>query len=171
MRGLFIAVATATALASGAAVAQVQPLPEGVPAAMPFATPYGQAISYEMAKAAVEAAIADASARSWRLAVAVVSPEGQLIYFARMDDTQWAGSDIAIRKARTAALFRRGTDVFTTASSTSPAITSLHETIVASPGGLPIVLDGRIVGGIGCSGAAGPQDAVSCQAGISALTR
>lgn len=171
MRGLFFIAAAAAILASGAAKAQVPPLPEGVPAAMPFATPYGEAISYEMAKAAVEAALADATARDWRMAVAVVSPEGQLIYFARMDDTQWAGSDIAIRKARTAALFRRGTDTFATAATTNPAIASLHETVVASPGGLPIVVNGEVIGGIGCSGAAGPQDAVSCRAGIAALTR
>lgn len=136
---------------------------------MPLATPYGDTISHDLAKTAVEGALADAAARDWRIAVAVVSPEGQLIYFARMDDTQWAGSDIAIRKAQTAALFRRETGTFSTAATTNPAIASLHEAVVASPGGLPIVIDGRIVGGIGCSGPAGPQDAVSCQAGIAAL--
>jgi uncharacterized protein GlcG (DUF336 family) len=168
LRSLLIA--SASILFSGSAIAQVSPLPEGVPAEMPFSTPYGDAISMDQAKLAVEAAIADAAARNWKIAVAVVSPAGELIYFAKMDDTQSAGWDIAIRKARTSALFRRETAVFVNAVATNPAIGTLHPDIVVSPGGLPIVINGEIVGGIGCSGAAGPQDAVSCSAGLAALT-
>src|SRR6516165_9398994 len=88
---------------------QPAPLPAGVPEKMPFDIPYGVAISMDMAKKAVEAAIAESAKRGWKMAVAVVSPSGDLIYFAKMDDTQLISSDIAPKKARTAAKFRRET--------------------------------------------------------------
>ena len=62
---------------------QLAPLPAGVPEKMPFDIPYGVAISMDMAKKAVEAAIAESAKRGWKMAVAVVSPSGDLIYFAK----------------------------------------------------------------------------------------
>jgi hypothetical protein len=91
---------------------QPAPLPAGVPEKMPFDIAYGTPISMDMAKKAVEAAIAEAAKRGWKMAVAVVSPSGNLTYFAKMDDTQLISSDIAPKKARNAAKFRRETKVF-----------------------------------------------------------
>ena len=143
---------------------------EDVPDEMPFNIPYGAAISVETAKIAVEAAAEEAARRGWKLAIAVVSPSGDLTYYMKMNDTQLASSEISIGKARTAARFRRETAVFHNAMETGhPYVATLHPDVVASPGGIPIVLNGELVGGIGCSGATGEQDAVACQAGIDAI--
>jgi len=151
---------------------QLAPLPAGVPEKMPFDIPYGVAISMDMAKKAVEGAIAESAKRGWKMAVAVVSPSGDLIYFAKMDDTQLISSDIAPKKARTAAKFRRETKVFFEAmESGHPYVATLDPDVVASPGGIPIVLDNKLIGGIGCSGGIGSQDAVVCQAGIDAISK
>jgi uncharacterized protein GlcG (DUF336 family) len=146
------------------------PLPAGVPEKIPFDIPYGPPISMEMAKKAVEAAIADATRRNWKLAIAVVSPSGDLTYFAKMDDTQLVSTEIAPNKARAAARFRRETKVFfDLMESNHPYVAQLHPDVVASPGGIPIVVGGKLIGAIGCSGGAGSQDAVACQAGVDAL--
>jgi glc operon protein GlcG len=145
---------------------------EDVPDEMPFNIPYGDAISMETAKIAVESAAAEAARRGWKLAIAVVSPSGDLTYYLKMNDTQLASSEISIGKARTAARFRRETAVFYNAMENGhPYVATLHPDVVASPGGIPIVLNGMIVGAIGCSGATGEQDAVACQAGIDAISQ
>lgn len=145
---------------------------EEVPDEMPFNIPYGAAISVETAKIAVEAAAEEAARRGWKLAIAVVSPSGDLIYYMKMNDTQLASSEISVGKARTAARFRRSTAVFYNAmESGHPYVATLHSDVVASPGGIPIVLNGELVGAIGCSGATGGQDAVACQVGIDAITQ
>ncbi len=95
---------------------------EGVPDEMPFNIPYGATISVETAKIAVEAAATEAARRGWNLAIAVVSPAGDLTYYMKMNDTQLASSEISVGKARTAARFRRATAVF-------------HNAIVASSDG------------------------------------
>jgi glc operon protein GlcG len=141
-----------------------------VPDQMPFDVPYGTAISAERAAAVVRAAVAEAqrSPRNWKLAIAVVDPAGELVYFYKMDGTQHASGDIAINKARTAARFRRPTQTFfeTMQAPTGAFAATLDPTLVASPGGIPIVEGGRIIGAIGCSGATGAQDQVACQAGV-----
>lgn len=156
-------------LIAAEANAQAPAAPAGVPDQMPFDIPYGAPIGIDKAIAAVNATVAEAKkgARNWKLAIAVTDPNGELIYFYKMDSTQNASVNIAIGKARTAARFRRGSAVFanamqTTAGSFAP---TLDPTLVASPGGIPLVEGGRIVGAIGCSGATGPQDQVACQAG------
>ena len=88
-----------------------------------------------------------------------------------MNDTQLASSQISFRKARSAARFRRATAVFHFAMENGhPYVATLHPDVVASPGGIPIVVNGRLIGAIGCSGATGAQDAIACQAGIEAIT-
>jgi uncharacterized protein GlcG (DUF336 family) len=149
---------------------QLAPLPAGVPEKMPFDIPYGAPISMEMAKKVVEATLAESAKRGWKIAVAVVSPSGHLTYFAKMDDTQDAASEVAPRKARTAASFRRETKFFFDQMETGhPYWATLDPNVVAAPGGIPIVIGGKLIGGIGCSGAASLQDAVACQAGIDSL--
>jgi uncharacterized protein GlcG (DUF336 family) len=144
--------------------------PAAVPDKMPFDIPYGQPISMDMAKKAVDAAHAEAIKRGWKMAIAVVSPSGDLTYFVKMDDTQLASANIAPKKARAAARFRRETRVFFEAmESGHPFVGTLDPDVVGSPGGIPIVLGGKLIGAMGCSGGTGPQDAVVCQAGLDAL--
>ena len=165
-RFVLSAVVIAATLAGGLASAQV-------PDQMPFDVPYGASITAERAAQLVSAAVAEAqrSPRNWKLAIAVVDPAGELVYFYRMDDTQHASNAIAINKARTAARFRRPTQAFFESMQTpAGSITvTLDPTLVASPGGIPIVENGRIIGAIGCSGATGAQDHVACDAGAGAL--
>jgi uncharacterized protein GlcG (DUF336 family) len=164
----------AAILLAAIAEAQAQPAapPPPVPAEMPFNTPYGMPISMEMAKRAVDAAHAEALRRNWKMAIAVVSPSGDLTYFLKMDDTQLVSADIAPAKARAAARFRRETKVFFDQMEAGHAyVAQLDPSVVASPGGIPIVVGGKLIGAIGCSGGTGAQDAVVCQAGVDALSR
>jgi glc operon protein GlcG len=106
------------------------------------------------------------------MAIAVVGPGGELLYFEQMDGTQNASAALAIRKARTSALFRRPSKAFADqfAAGNIGFMTFPDEARpIASEGGLPIVIDGKIVGAIGTSGGTGPQDGVAAAAGVAAL--
>jgi glc operon protein GlcG len=104
-----------------------------------------------------------------REAIAVTDPNGDLVAFAKMDDTQNAAPNIALRKAATAARFRRDTRTFYNAFEGGHTYSAtLDPSLVASPGGYPLVIDGKIVGAIGCSGGSGDQDGDICKAGADA---
>jgi glc operon protein GlcG len=171
MRRLVVTLLAAGAAlaAGGQALAQAPAAPAPVPDQMPFDIPYGPSITVERAAQVVAAAVAEAkkSPRNWKLAIAVVDPAGELVYFYKMDQTQAASIGIAQGKARTAARFRRPSGAFfnlmqTPAGSFAP---TLDPTLVASHGGFPLVEGGKIIGAIGCSGATGDQDGVACKAG------
>ncbi len=173
-----IALSAAVMLSAGAhaqapAAAPAPAAPAGVPDQMPFDIPYGAPIGIDKAIAAGNATIAEAKkgARNWKLAIAVTDTNGELIYFYKMDSTQNASVNIAINKARTAARFRRESAVFAGLMSTPAGAfaPTLDPTLTASPGGIPLVEGGRIVGAIGCSGATGPQDQVACKAGADSV--
>src|SRR5205814_9166493 len=74
--------------------------------------PYGTAISLENAKKGAAPALAEAAKNNWRVAVAIVGPAGTRIYYEKMDNTQLGSAEVAIDKARTAALFKRPTKAF-----------------------------------------------------------
>jgi glc operon protein GlcG len=82
------------------------------PATPPPNTPYGISISPDAAKKVAAAAIAEARKNNWAMAVAVVDTAGYLVYFERMPETQLGSVEVAIEKAKTAALFRRPTKSF-----------------------------------------------------------
>ena len=132
----------------------LRPAPAAPPAAptSPPAPEYGLPINTEQAKAAATAALAEARKNNWRMAVAVVGPEGSVIYFEKMDGTQNASFLLATAKARTAALFRRSSKVFVDqfAAGNVAFMTFPDEARpTASEGGLPIIVDGKIIGAIG----------------------
>ena len=167
-----LALAVLAALLTAPALAEPPPVPSagGTPDKIPFGTPYGAPIALEKARGLVDAALAEATKRGWPLNVAVVDPHGDLVAFARMDNAQLTSIDIAQRKARTAARFRRETRVFFNAMETGHAnVATLGPDIVASPGGFPLVSDGTLVGAIGCSGGTGDQDATVCKAAADTL--
>jgi glc operon protein GlcG len=144
--------------------------PAALPARTPFDIPYGTPLSLRDANRAIDAAEAEAAKHGWPEAIAVVNPDGGLVSFAKMDDTQNAAPDIALRKARTAAGFRRDTRTFFDSYTHGNAYPgTLDPGLAASPGGLPLVVSGHIIGAIGCSGGSGEQDADICQAGVDAL--
>ena len=133
--------------------------------------PYGAPISLEQAQKITAAAIAQSAKMGLAEAVAIVEPNGQLVSYAKMDGTQYGSKVVAMNKAKSAALFRRPTQVFNDLLAKGPAFTYLLtlEGANAVPGGLLIVAGGKIVGGIGCSGGTGAEDIEICQAGLNAL--
>ncbi len=135
--------------------------------------PYGAPISLEMAKKAAAAAAAEARKNGWFMAIAVTEPSGDLVYFEKMDNTQFGSINIALGKARTAAKFKRPSKVFQDLLAKGDNFTYLLGLEGAMPvqGGLPIVVDGRIVGALGISGATGDQDSQCAQAGLDALKK
>ena len=133
--------------------------------------PYGTAISLENAKKAAAPALAEAAKNNWRVAVAIVGPAGTLIYYEKMDNTQLGNAEVAIDKARTAVLFKRPTKAFQDALAAGGEglrILTLKG-VVAAEGGIPLVMDGRIVGAIGVSGATSAQDAQCAKAGADTI--
>jgi glc operon protein GlcG len=138
----------------------------GTPDAMPFDIPYGMSIGLDRAKQVMAAAEAEAKKRNWKMNIAVVDTNGELVHFARMEGAQIASGTISIGKARTAARFRRESRAFYNAYETGhPYVSTLDPTLVASPGGFPLVEGGKLIGAIGCSGGTGDQDAAVCKAG------
>jgi glc operon protein GlcG len=153
-------------IAAGAAQAQTPPAPPSPPAQ------YGPPIGIEDAKKAAAAAIAEvAKIGSAPDAVAIVDNAGFLVYFEKMDNTQYGSVRVAIDKARSAALFRRPSKVFEDALAAGGAGTRVLALHGAMPleGGLPILSGGKVVGAIGASGGTAPQDGQVAKAGADAL--
>jgi uncharacterized protein GlcG (DUF336 family) len=129
---------------------------------------YGPSITIGDAKKIAAATIAECQKNQWNVAVAVVDTHGALLYFERMENTQYASNDVAIGKARAAATFQRPTRAFVEAiAKGGPAVMSLGP-IYASPGGVPIMVDGKVTGAVGVSGVTGDQDEQCAKAGVSA---
>lgn len=130
--------------------------------------PYGPDVSVETAKTIAAGALAESKKNGWRMAIAIVDNHGFLVYFERMEDTQTAGVEVSIDKARAAAMFRRPTKVFEDGVNKGrPALLGLRG---ATPleGGVPIMAGGKVIGAIGVSGANADQDAQAATAGIKA---
>jgi uncharacterized protein GlcG (DUF336 family) len=157
-------------LVSCSSFAQQKPNPlDNVPDKMPFDVPYGPPIGLERAQHAMQAAVAEAQKRGWKLNVAVVDSGANLVAFARMDGAQLGSISISEHKARAAAKYRRETKLFENGVQSGLTYQLTLDDIIASRGGIPLVQDGKLVGAIGCSGGTGSQDEVVCQAGASAF--
>ncbi len=133
---------------------------------------YGLPIGVEDARRVAAAAVAQALKNGWNMAVAVTDPAGGLVYFEKMDGTQNGSVEVSIRKARSAALFKRPTRVFQDMLAGGGAglrILAL-EGAVPVEGGVPLLVDGRIVGAVGVSGGTSEQDGSIAGAGAAALS-
>jgi glc operon protein GlcG len=117
---------------------------------------------------ALEAAVAEANANGWNVSVAVVDPGGHLLGFVRRDGANAASAEVAVAKARTAAIFNSPTGNLEDRIAGRPGIMILPG---ATPlrGGLPLVAGNELLGGIGVSGVAPQQDEQVAQAGAAAL--
>jgi len=133
--------------------------------------PYGPSVSIENAKKAAATALDEARKGNWKMAVAVVDTGGVLVYYEKMDNTQIGSADLAIEKARTAVRFKRPTKVFQDAVAGGGAGLRILGLPGAIPieGGVPLVMDGQIVGAIGLSGDSSDHDGICAQAGASTL--
>ena len=142
------------------------PAAGGTADGIPFDIPYGTPVSLETARKLVAAVEAEALKHRWKFVITVVDPNGDLVHLARMDGAQVASVGVSQGKARTAARYRRETRLFYNAFETGhPYIGTLDPTLVASPGGFPLVENGKLIGAIGCSGGTGDQDAAACKVG------
>ena len=129
--------------------------------------PYGAPITLEEAKKPAAAALAEAAKNKWTMAVAIVDTGGNLIYYEKMDNTQLASANVAIDKARSAATYKRPTKAFEDALAAGGAGLRILRLQGAMPvgGGIPLIVDGKIVGAIGVSGDTSDHDNVCATAG------
>jgi glc operon protein GlcG len=164
-----VAAISSQAFAQAPAAPATPPAPPsagGTPDKMPFDIPYGMSIGLEQAKQLMAAAEAEAKKRNWKMNIAIVDTNGDLVHFERMEGAQIASVSISINKARTAARYRRESRLFFNAFEAGHGyIATLDPTLVASAGGIPLVENGKVIGGIGCSGGTGDQDALICKVG------
>jgi glc operon protein GlcG len=132
---------------------------------------YGMSINGENAKKAAAAALAEARKNNWTMAAAIVDTAGDLVYFEKLDGTQAASVNIAVDKARSAARFKRPTkalqDVLA-AGGDGLRLLALQGAVPVE-GGLPLLMDGKIVGAIGLSGGTSPQDGQCAKAGADSV--
>jgi glc operon protein GlcG len=162
--------ALAQAQTPAPATPPAQPAAGGTPDAMPFDIPYGQSIGLEKAKQVMAAAEAEARKRNWKMNIAVVDTNGEPVMFERMEGAQIASGNISIGKARTAARYRRETRAFYNAFETGHGyVATLDPTLIASPGGFPLIEGGKLIGAVGCSGGTGDQDAAICKMGAEVI--
>jgi glc operon protein GlcG len=135
--------------------------------------PYGPAITLKQAKDVVSGAEAEAQKNNWPVVIAIVDTGGNLIMLQRLDNAQFGSVEVARQKAWSAAAFRRPTKVFQDAIASGGANLRLLSLPGASPleGGLPLVVDGQIIGAIGVSGVMSEQDAQIAKAGVDSLKK
>ena len=157
------ALACALAMSAGAALAQQ-------PAASP---PYGPPITLDQAKRAMAAAELEAAKNTWQVAITILDSGGNLVMFHKIDNAQLSAVTVSEGKARTALEFKRPSKALDDAIAAGGAgmrLLALKD-ITPLEGGLPVVVDGRIIGAIGVSGALSSQDVQVAKAGADALTR
>ena len=128
-------------------------------------------ITLDAARAMMAAAEAEATRNAWPVAIAIVDAAGELILFQKLDGTQAASIDIAIGKASTAARLRRPTKALEDAIASGRMALAAVEGILPLEGGVPIVVDGEVIGAVGVSGVTSQQDAQVAEAGVAALRR
>jgi uncharacterized protein GlcG (DUF336 family) len=135
------------------------------------APPYGPPITLEQAKKALAGAEAEAAKNKWTAVISILDSGGNVVAVHRMDGAQFGSLEVAREKAYSAVAFRRPTKAFEDAVAQGGANLRLLRLTGANPldGGLPIVADGKIIGGIGVSGMTGQQDAQIARAGLEAL--
>ena len=145
---------------------------DAIPDEIPFDVPYGPPISLDRAQAVINAAVAEAKKRNWKMNVAVSDSGGNLVAFQRMDGAMLASIQIAEHKAKAGATFRRPTRVF------EDGINLMHlnyllafDGVIASRGGIPLIDRGAIIGAIGCSGGTDSQDEVVAEAGAALVNQ
>ncbi len=156
-----------------AAAAAGQTTPAAKPAApSTYAIPIGTSVSLDDAKKAATAASAEAKKNGWFMAIAVVDPAGTLVYYEKADTTQLGSGQVAINKARSAALYKRPTKAFQDAlekGGVNMRVLAL-EGAVPVDGGSPLLVQGKLIGAIGVSGDLAEHDGQCATAGAAALT-
>jgi uncharacterized protein GlcG (DUF336 family) len=133
--------------------------------------PYGLAITFDQAQKVMAGAQAEAKKNNWNVVIAIVDSGGHLVSLQRLDNTQYGSIDVAKGKAATAVSFRRPTKALEDVITGGGVGLRILKLEGATPleGGIPIVVDGKIIGGIGVSGVTSAQDAQIARAGADTL--
>lgn len=126
-------------------------------------------ITLEAAKKMVAAGEAEARKNGWNVAITVVDANGDLILFQKLDETQPGSIKVSQGKARTAALFKRPTKAMEEMISGGKTAFLAVKGIIPIQGGLPVVVDGKVIGAIGVSGVTSAQDEQVATAGLAVL--
>lgn len=142
------------------------------PVAANLPLPYGAPISLALAKTILDAAAREAAAQSWPMAIAIVDSTAHLVVFQRADQTQLGSMEVSVAKATTAVRFRRPTKAFEDVMASGPAGVRIATMpgVVALEGGVPIVVNGEVIGAIGVSGMLSSQDGQVAAAGLAAIS-
>ncbi len=158
------------ALACALALSAIPALAQRAAAIVP---PYGAPITLEQAKRVMAAAELEATENSWEVAITILDSGGNLVMFHKFDNTQLSAISVSEGKARTALEFKLPSKALDDAIARGGAGWRLLalKNITPIEGGLPIVLNGRIVGSIGVSGTVSAQDERIARAGITALAQ
>jgi uncharacterized protein GlcG (DUF336 family) len=134
--------------------------------------PTRRTLTLDAARRMAAAAEAEARKNNWNVAIAVVDDGGNLLLFHRLDGAKLVAIDIAIRKAKTAVYFQGETKALEEEVTKGGRTALLPiEGFMPLEGGIPLLVEGKIVGAIGVSGVAGDQDAQCAKAGAAALGR
>lgn len=139
----------------------------------PAIVPYGESITLEAAKKLANAAQAFATGKQWTIVIAIVDTGGNLVLLEKMDNTQVGSIDVAMGKARTANNYKRPTKSFEDAIANGGVglrVLSLPN-VIPIEGGEPILLNGKIIGGIGVSGMQATQDEEVVKAALAVLSK
>lgn len=138
----------------------------------PKLPPYGESITLEQAKRVADAALAPARENQWTMVIAIVDPGGYLVYLEKMDQTQVGSIAIAESKARSAAIFKRPTKMFQDrlARGGDGLLVLRLKDAIPVEGGVPIIVDGKLIGALGVSGGSSAEDEACAEAGSAALS-
>lgn len=161
-RMVFVSI-TAFLLACGSAMGQPGQTPPPRPPKI------GVPINGDQAQLALSAAEAKAREQGWALSLAVVDTHGHLVMFKAMPEVGLHTADVAIRKAKTAALMRTTSKAVSEMASRNPMLSQLLPELVPVEGGVPIILNGELIGAIGASGATSVDDGLAAVQGASAV--
>jgi glc operon protein GlcG len=166
---MFRMLALACALALAAIPAMAQPAQQPATASLP----YGPPITLDQAKRVMAAAELEAAKNAWQVAITILDSGSNLVMFHKIDNTQLSAITTSEGKARTALEFKlpsKSLDDAIAAGGAGMRLLALKN-ITPLEGGLPIVVDGRIIGAIGVSGVLSAQDTQVARAGADALTK
>jgi glc operon protein GlcG len=134
--------------------------------------PSKRTLTLDAVKRMAAAAEAEARKNNWNVVVAVVDDGGQLLLLHRMDDAKLVAIDIAIRKAKTAVFFQGETKALEEEVTKGGRTALLPiDGFMPLEGGIPLTVEGKVIGAIGVSGVTGAQDAQCAKAGAAALAR
>ena len=166
-----LALACAFALSAGSAIGPALAQAPAAPSAA--SPPYGPPITLDQAKRAMAAAELEAAKNSWQVAITILDSGGNMIMFHRADNAQLSATTVSEGKARTALEFKRPSKALDDAIAAGGAGLRLLAVKDITPleGGLPVMLDGKIIGAIGVSGALSSQDAQVARAGVAAVVK